>query len=93
MTPEKWGGLRDSNHWATQLEGFAVKFLSGEGQWLFAAADALTQALIVGLLVPQTGDGLTGAGRSLTPKGRGPRRSTKPDGMTRKDGLRKGGRK
>lgn len=85
---EKWGGLRDSNHGANELEAFAVKFLSGEGQWAFAALDALKQALVVGLMLSETGDALAGAGRIPTQTGRGPRRSRKPDGMTRTEGRK-----
>jgi hypothetical protein len=60
---------------------------------------SLRKALSLALLTPdaraslqKTGDVLTVGGRSPTQKGRAPRRSSKPDGMTRSDG-KKGGHK
>jgi hypothetical protein len=79
---------------AKDYQAFALQC----SEWLLKHRDVAIDAqidagrLAVEVLARSLGV-LTGAGRSLTPKGRGPRRSTKPDGMTRKDGLRKGGRK
>lgn len=67
-------------------------------EWLLGRRDVAGDAQINGArlafeVLAKTLGALTGAPRSPTQKGRGVRRSRKPDGMTHSDGVRKGGRK
>jgi hypothetical protein len=89
-----WWRCRDLNLTAKDYEAFAVQW----SEWLLkrcvVADDAQIDAARLALEVLARSLGaLTGAPRSPTQKGRGVRRSSKPDGMTHSDGVRKGGRK
>lgn len=92
-----WCGRRESNPTNLDYQAFAVQcsaYLSGAGAVAWDAQVEAAQAAIGVLRVAEerakSGGALTGAGRHPTPKGRGLRRSAKPDGMTRKDGNRGG---
>jgi hypothetical protein len=79
---------------AKDYETFAVQW----SEWFLkrraVANDAQIDAARLALEVLARSLGaLTVAPRIPTQKGRGARRSAKPDGMTHSDGVRKGGRK
>ena len=73
------------------LQEFVNQCREWHGKFGGVAIDAQISAAwhAVGVLARHeilTGGALTGAARNPTPKGRGPRRSSEPDGKTRKDG-------